>query len=418
MNHRVYAAQRMVLGLGRLVFLSMIALTVFSILTGCGSTPAQPATVLPAETVASTAAPVASTAVPDAATPTAAPNPTATPTQAPTATSLPDGMMFTDDFSSEEVSSNNGWGMTSNDTADYDWSSNQVVISVNKSHWIAWNMPDDFYVNFAAELEAQPVDNGYAEYGIIFRAQTEDTPSFYNFGVNTNGEYYLSKKIADVWADPDPVSFTTSRYVKRGTDKNKIGVVAKGSQISLYINGFLVKTLTDDELGRGKAGVFVETRDEVGNRVAFNRFTIYTVAKAQANWGTTLAADAKPTPTRRPLATKAPATPVPTKAPVAPAPTKALPAPTRAAPAAGTSVTVRNTFDQSCRIVFWGPADVTIDVGHDQSVTRAITPGTYGWRAFIGGGQTGEAGNLNIFNGATCNFVCDKDRRAIRWSCR
>ena len=209
MNHRVYAARRVVLVLGRLGFLSLIAITVFSILTGCASVPAQPATVLPAETAvpAATIAAAASTAVPDTATPvaappTATPNPTATPTQA---------------------------------------------------------------------------------------------------------------------------------------------------------------------------------------------------------------AGANPKPTPRPLATKAPA---------APAPTKALPAPTRAAPAAGTSVTVYNTFDQSCRIVFWGPADVTIDAGHGQSVTRAITPGAYGWRAFIGSGQTGEAGNLNIFNGATCNFVCEKDRLAIRLGCR
>ena len=60
MNHRVYAARQMVLGLGRLGFLSLIALTVFSILTGCASVPAQSATVLPAETAVPAAATVAS----------------------------------------------------------------------------------------------------------------------------------------------------------------------------------------------------------------------------------------------------------------------------------------------------------------------------------------------------------------------
>ena len=396
---------------GRFGIISLIVILILGGLAGCTGAPAQPAVVAPSETAAPATATATATAIPDTATPTAVPptatpDPTVTPTYAPTATSLPDGMMFTDDFSSKEASSKNGWGMSSGGSVEYDWSGQHVVVAVKKPRYIVWNTPADFYVDFAAELEAQAVDKGYAEYGIIFRTQNSDTSSFYNFGVNTDGEYFLSKEIDSVWANRNPVSFTTSKYVKRGSDKNKLGVVAKGSQISLYINGFLVKVLTDDSLNRGKAGVFVATSDGDRNKVTFNRFTIYSVAKAQAAWGTTLAADANPPSTPRPLATKAPA-----------APTEAPAAPTQAAPATGTSVTVHNTFDLSCLIVFWGPADVKIDVGHDQSVTRAINPGTYGWRAFIGGAQTGEAGNLDIFAGATCNFTCDKEQLAIRYGC-
>lgn len=79
---------------------------------------------------------------------------------------------------------------------------------------------------------------------------------------------------------------------------------------------------------------------------------------------------------------------------------------------------MHNTFPMACRIVLWGPAQITIDAGTDDTVTRQIGPGTYGWRAFIGGAETGEAGNLEITKGSTCLFVCDKDKLAIRYGCR
>jgi hypothetical protein len=44
-----------------------------------------------------------------------------------------------------------------------------------------------------------------------------------------------------------------------------------------------------------------------------------------------------------------------------------------------------------------------------------IDPGVYGWRAFLGGAETGEAGNLEIQAGNTCVFSCDKDALAIRY---
>jgi len=80
---------------------------------------------------------------------------------------------------------------------------------------------------------------------------------------------------------------------------------------------------------------------------------------------------------------------------------------------------VLNTFPLTCRIVFWGPANVTIDAGANGGATLLLfTPGTCGWRAFIGGAETGEAGNLEIAAGSACVFVCDKDKRAIVYGCK
>ncbi len=78
-----------------------------------------------------------------------------------------------------------------------------------------------------------------------------------------------------------------------------------------------------------------------------------------------------------------------------------------------------NTFPVTCRLVFWGPADYTIDAaGNDGMAFRLVNPGTYGWRAFLNGAETGEAGNLEVAAGKSCVFICDKEQLAIRYGCR
>ena len=79
---------------------------------------------------------------------------------------------------------------------------------------------------------------------------------------------------------------------------------------------------------------------------------------------------------------------------------------------------VRNTFPVSCLIVFWGPADLKLDASADNMAFSTIDPGVYGWRAFLGGAETGEAGNLEIKSGNTCIFICDKDALAVRYGCK
>lgn len=59
-----------------------------------------------------------------------------------------------------------------------------------------------------------------------------------------------------------------------------------------------------------------------------------------------------------------------------------------------------------------------MDAPADSFAAARVNPGTYGWRAFIGGAETGEAGNLEIAAGNTCIFICDKEALAIRYGCK
>lgn len=80
---------------------------------------------------------------------------------------------------------------------------------------------------------------------------------------------------------------------------------------------------------------------------------------------------------------------------------------------------VQNTFTNvGCRIVMWGPADITIDAGPGTTSTRSIKPGTYAWKAYLGVKGTGPTDNLVAQPGARCYFLCDSASNAIRWGCQ
>ncbi len=125
----------------------------------------------------------------------------------------------------------------------------------------------------------------------------------------------------------------------------------------------------------------------------------------------------EPTETDTPTATLKPK-PTNTQGPKPTARPSATQAPPAAPSSGATSVTLNNTFPVSCVIAFWGPAEFKLDAPADGSASTNVQPGTYGWRAFLGGAETGEAGNLEIAPGSTCMFICDKERMALRYGCR
>lgn len=196
-------------------------------------------------------------------------------------------VLFDDDFQSQQASEDKGWSFNPGDYVDYAWSVGKMTVSVKKKNWLGLNWPDGDYDDFGAEIEAQPTTSDYTEYGIVFRVSgSSDARSYYIFGATTKGKYYLQKKIDGTWADTDPVSATSSQYLKAGQTKNVLRVLARGDQILLYINGFLVKTVTDDSMSSGSVGIFAGTGDNDSAAAAFSRVTVLSADQAAASWGT------------------------------------------------------------------------------------------------------------------------------------
>jgi len=296
---------------------------------------------------------------------------------------LSSGVLFSEDFSSQQAAEDHGWEFTKGDNVDTTWAANKYIISVKRKNYLGFGTPDGQYTDFGAETEAQSTGSGYAEYGLRFRA---DKDSYYIFGVTTDGKYYVQKKVDGEWADQDPVPATASNYVKKGQVKNVIGVLAQGDKISLYINGFMVKTVTDDSINSGLVGVYAGTGENTSAQVAFNRLTILTVEKAQTDWGAT------------------------------PATGQATATPTQSGTGPGTII-VRNTFPGACQANLFGQQEAVIRAEGKKSASKVLPPGRYGAHLAVDIGEV----DLKLFYlppGGTCVITCDAATKSVYNSCR
>jgi hypothetical protein len=129
-----------------------------------------------------------------------------------------------------------------------------------------------FRDNFRIKVKGRQVSGPIGEYGILFRLGEWDN-NFYWFGIMSDGHYRLSKKVNFRWSDI--VSWTETPAINKGTEWNLLEVAAKGSEISLYVNGEHLTTVRDHSLVKGYMALFAATFDEPNVHVHFDDFQIW-----------------------------------------------------------------------------------------------------------------------------------------------
>lgn len=133
---------------------------------------------------------------------------------------------------------------------------NLVLVAKNPDNWegwsIAWGSLDKFYL----EIEGLSGEACQAKdrYGLIFRAPRPEEG--YLFGISCDGHYRLRK-----W---DGESFTTlldwteSAAIRAGPNQvNRLGIMARGNRLTLYINGMQIGQIQDETYPRGTFGIFI-----------------------------------------------------------------------------------------------------------------------------------------------------------------
>lgn len=201
--------------------------------------------------------------------------------------SLAPGVLFDDDFSSEQASRNKGWTIFASDNTDILWSPKKLTIAVKKKDYGQFNWPDQTFKDFGVEVEAEPASDSrtmYARYGILFGIANESAEEMYDFGVSTTGQYSLVKVKDGKIVKPLLVDFTPSSCIQARPGKNRMGVLVEGSKISLYINGYLVSTVSDNSIQGGYVGIHAQSGASERAEVSFTRMTIWSVEKAKAEW--------------------------------------------------------------------------------------------------------------------------------------
>lgn len=121
-----------------------------------------------------------------------------------------------------------------------------------------WELPElEAFSNFSYFVDIErisaPADS---DYGIVFREQ--ENGSLYSFLISDLTQtyaFFLYQQ--ESWKTL--INFTSNNSIK-SNDVNRIGVIARGSEFQLFINGTIIATYSDFTLSSGAVGVAVEPR--------------------------------------------------------------------------------------------------------------------------------------------------------------
>ena len=112
---------------------------------------------------------------------------------------------------------------------------------------------------------------------MVFRAPTYGDGYGYYFGVTCSGSYYLLKWTtsgSDLVIDTTP----DARILSGAGQTNRLGVMAIDNSIKLYVNGALVKEISDSSIkDKGYIGAFVSAVDDPGFTVQMEQISSWTL---------------------------------------------------------------------------------------------------------------------------------------------
>jgi hypothetical protein len=138
------------------------------------------------------------------------------------------------------------------------------------NNYESWTMASPKLLNFYLEIQGTSGDScqGKDRYGLIFRAPNPNEG--YLFGISCDGFYRLR-----AWDGEDfteLIGWHQSEVIHAGPNQaNRIGVMADGTKLSLYINGHLVDEILDETFLEGVFGAYIAASSSPNFSVVVNQ---------------------------------------------------------------------------------------------------------------------------------------------------
>jgi serine/threonine protein kinase len=241
------------------------------------ATPAAPTSI--ALVATATSAPPTSTRVTATTAPSSTPTRTPvmsspTPTLLPPATPVasgPPGLFYSENFSDPK---NGVWDSVSGEISERGYDNGEYFMRIKKPYYYS-AVCRRWYSDLLVEVDVRQMDTVAERYGIAFRGNDTMT-DFYAFRLSFDRTFTLDKHSKEngfvALLGPTP-----SNAIRAG-GWNRIKVITKGDQITLYINDQLVGNVSDSTYKEGCAGVVICTCD--GSPSLSVRFDNFRVAPA------------------------------------------------------------------------------------------------------------------------------------------
>jgi hypothetical protein len=181
------------------------------------------------------------------------------------------GSAFQDGFEDPR----SGWGTDQRREFDRGYGGGEYFVDLHALTWFAWANPgasfDDVVVEVDAYLASGPSDS---HFGALCRYVDEG--NFYYFAISPDGYYAIFRRLAGGRLDiltGDGSGMVFSPAVKTDGQVNRVKVVCQGDELSLYVNGEPLDTVTDDAHSQGDVGLGVGSGSEGNARVHFDGFS-------------------------------------------------------------------------------------------------------------------------------------------------
>ncbi len=179
---------------------------------------------------------------------------------------------FRDDFED----SRSGWGTQESAEFNRGYTEGEYFIELDEPNWFAWAYPgvqfDDASVEVNAYLSSGSQDG---HFGVLCRYKDED--NFYYFAISADGYYAIFRREnGDVLKviTGDGEGMTHSTTIRTGGQINNIQAVCQGDELSLYVNGKLLETVSDDTHVQGDVGLGAGSGPEGDVHIRFDDLNV------------------------------------------------------------------------------------------------------------------------------------------------
>jgi hypothetical protein len=138
----------------------------------------------------------------------------------------------------------------------------------------------DFKLFIDAVLSKGDQMNGYGVYIRGSLDQNSNLTTYYRFELYGDGTYAVFKGNVDSSGKSTPskiAGYTSSSAIQKQGKLNHIGIIAKGSTMTLMVNGQTLQTITDSSYTSGSLALFVSNvqNAHAGAEATFSHFAVY-----------------------------------------------------------------------------------------------------------------------------------------------
>ena len=157
--------------------------------------------------------------------------------------------------------SGDNWPMGVDEYVDLKTSSGSLMMT-GRLMKNGWRLSNQQAVNFYLELTGKMAAcKGSDNFGLIFRVPNATMADRgYLFGISCDGKYALRKWDIDKMSNI--INWTVAPTILVGSNQvNRLGVMARGNELKLFVNGKLVNTVTDQSFGHGYFGLYIGPKE-------------------------------------------------------------------------------------------------------------------------------------------------------------